>query len=280
MSLGGSVDPSVDASAYRQVRVGVAAVRKHGRHCCGHWRLAAGNVGARRLSARPASSGQTVICTGVDHDGFVAGAGVNNLDVRVRANATVHDNGVVAIELNNRNTVDNKGTIDTQAGSSASWPATATPSPIPTRSKSAQPPPGFSSATTISSAIMATSLSALAGTAMFGGNANTFEFQRRNDQSRRWRHRHRDARQSGGDTVTNNGAITGAASTIGICRSARIRRSSTTARSCWARPIRARASASLINDHTTLTNNNMIQVGVGGEGIEADGATTASSTTA
>jgi uncharacterized protein with beta-barrel porin domain len=60
----------------------------------------------------PASSGQTVICTGVDHDGFVAGAGVNNLDVRVRANATVHDNGVVAIELNNRNTVDNKGTID------------------------------------------------------------------------------------------------------------------------------------------------------------------------
>jgi hypothetical protein len=50
----------------------------------------------------PASSGQTVFCTGVDHDGFVAGAGVNNLDVRVRANATVHDNGVVAIELNNR----------------------------------------------------------------------------------------------------------------------------------------------------------------------------------
>ena len=62
----------------------------------------------------PASSGQTVICAGVDHDGFVAGAGVNNLDVRVRANATVHDNGVVAIGLNNRNTVDNKGTIDTQ----------------------------------------------------------------------------------------------------------------------------------------------------------------------
>ena len=28
----------------------------------------------------------------------------------------------------------------------------------------------------------------------------------------------------------------------------------------------------IINDHTTLTNNNLIQVGVGGEGIEADGA--------
>ena len=44
-----------------------------------------------------------------------------------------------------------------------------------------------------------------------------------------------------------------------------------TARSCWARPIRARAS---YHDQrpTTLTNNNAIQVGVGGEGIEADGA--------
>jgi hypothetical protein len=62
----------------------------------------------------PASSGQTVICTGIDHDGFAAGAGVENLDVRVRPNAIVRDNGVAAIDLNNRNTVTNNGTITTQ----------------------------------------------------------------------------------------------------------------------------------------------------------------------
>src|SRR4051794_29639466 len=47
----------------------------------------------------PASSGQTVTCSGTDADGFQAGAGVTNLTVNVLAGATVRDNGSVAIGL-------------------------------------------------------------------------------------------------------------------------------------------------------------------------------------
>ena len=53
----------------------------------------------------PAASGQTVICTGNDPDGFQAAPGVDTLTVRVRANATVHDNGFAAISVNDDNRV-------------------------------------------------------------------------------------------------------------------------------------------------------------------------------
>jgi hypothetical protein len=59
-------------------------------------------------------SGQTVTCSGVAAGGFTANPGVNNVTVNVLNNATVNDNGIVAIGLNNGNTVNNLGTIDTQ----------------------------------------------------------------------------------------------------------------------------------------------------------------------
>jgi uncharacterized protein with beta-barrel porin domain len=59
----------------------------------------------------PATSGQTVTCSGTDTNGFVAAPGVNNLTVNVQTGATVQDNGVVAIGVNNSNTVTNNGAI-------------------------------------------------------------------------------------------------------------------------------------------------------------------------
>jgi len=188
----------------------------------------------------PASSGQTVICTGVDHDGFVAGAGVNNLDVRVRANATVHDNGVVAIGLNNRNTVDNKGTIDTQGvfGILAGNRNTIINSnEIKVGATAAGIFVGNHNTVSNNGDITV----GAAGVAMFGGTANTFS----NAGTINLGGGATGIEMAGsGGTVINSGMITGVAATIGI----------------------------LINDHTTLTNNNLIKVGAGGEGIEADGA--------
>jgi hypothetical protein len=57
----------------------------------------------------PASSGQTVTCSGVTA-GFDAGA-VNNLTVNVVPGAVVNDNGFAAIRLNDSNAVTNSGTI-------------------------------------------------------------------------------------------------------------------------------------------------------------------------
>jgi outer membrane autotransporter protein len=60
----------------------------------------------------PAASGQTVTCAGNDPDGFTAGAGVNNLTVNVQPGATVQDNGLQAIGVNNGNGVTNNGAIN------------------------------------------------------------------------------------------------------------------------------------------------------------------------
>jgi uncharacterized protein with beta-barrel porin domain len=66
----------------------------------------------------PASSGQTVTCSGNDADGFQAGGGVNNLTINVLPAATVSDGGgVVAIGVNDFNTITNSGTLT--AGSSS-----------------------------------------------------------------------------------------------------------------------------------------------------------------
>jgi len=60
----------------------------------------------------PAASGQTVTCTGNDPDGFAAGAGVDNLTVKIQPGATVADNGLAAIGVNNLSTVTNRGAIN------------------------------------------------------------------------------------------------------------------------------------------------------------------------
>ena len=60
----------------------------------------------------PASSGQTVTCSGNTLTGFQAGGGVNNLAVNVLPGATVSDGGGgVIIGVNDFNTVTNSGTL-------------------------------------------------------------------------------------------------------------------------------------------------------------------------
>ncbi|OKO79873.1 protein with a C-terminal OMP (outer membrane protein) domain containing protein [Bradyrhizobium sp. NAS80.1] len=64
----------------------------------------------------PASSGQTVTCSGTDVDGFQAGAGVDSLNVNVLSTATVNDNGTVSIGVNDSNTVTNSGRLSAGSG--------------------------------------------------------------------------------------------------------------------------------------------------------------------
>nr|WP_236843185.1 autotransporter outer membrane beta-barrel domain-containing protein [Bradyrhizobium icense] len=60
----------------------------------------------------PASSGQTVTCSGNTPGGFQAGGGVDNLTVNVLAGATVSDGGGgIVIGVNDFNTVTNSGTL-------------------------------------------------------------------------------------------------------------------------------------------------------------------------
>lgn len=65
----------------------------------------------------PASSGQTVTCSGNDADGFQAGGGVNALTVNVLPGAVVSDNGTAAISVNDANVVTNSGTLTAGTGS-------------------------------------------------------------------------------------------------------------------------------------------------------------------
>nr|WP_314954749.1 autotransporter domain-containing protein [Bradyrhizobium cosmicum] len=64
----------------------------------------------------PATSGQTVTCTGTDTDGFQAGAGVGSLNVNVLSGAIVNDNGALSIGVNDSNTVTNNGTLSAGSG--------------------------------------------------------------------------------------------------------------------------------------------------------------------
>jgi len=64
----------------------------------------------------PATSGQTVTCSGTDIDGFQAGAGVDALNVNVLSGATVNDNGALSIGVNDSNTVTNNGTVSAGSG--------------------------------------------------------------------------------------------------------------------------------------------------------------------
>lgn len=64
----------------------------------------------------PATSGQTVTCTGTDTDGFQAGAGVDSLNLNVLPGAIVNDNGAVSIGVNDSNSVTNNGTVSAGSG--------------------------------------------------------------------------------------------------------------------------------------------------------------------
>ena len=219
----------------------------------------------------PASSGQTVICTGVDHDGFVAGAGVENLDVRVRPNAIVRDNGVAAIDLNNRNTVTNNGTITTQGifGILAGNRNTITNNnEILAGATATAIDVGNNNTITNNGDITV----GVAGTAFFGVNANTFTNKNGGTINLAAGGTGIELFGTGGDTVTNNGAITGGVSTVGIesfgSHSTIINNGTITLGKANPSP----SVGIFVNDHTTVINNNAILIGLGGEGIQADGA--------
>ncbi|WP_426534995.1 autotransporter outer membrane beta-barrel domain-containing protein [Bradyrhizobium sp. McL0615] len=59
----------------------------------------------------PASSGETVTCSGNTPAGFQAGGGVDNLTVNVLSGATVSNGGGVIIGVNDFNAVTNSGTL-------------------------------------------------------------------------------------------------------------------------------------------------------------------------
>ena len=66
----------------------------------------------RRALPDPASSGQTVTCSGNTPAGFQAGGGVDSLTLNVLPGATVSDGGGgVIIGVNDFNTVTNSGTL-------------------------------------------------------------------------------------------------------------------------------------------------------------------------
>ncbi|PDT88628.1 autotransporter domain-containing protein [Bradyrhizobium sp. Y36] len=100
--------------------------RRHGRRCGAA--LAAGvaalllglvlNVSPAHAACTPdpATSGQTVTCTGTDTDGFQAGGGVDSLNVNVLSGATVNDNGAVSIGVNDTSSVTNNGTVSAGSG--------------------------------------------------------------------------------------------------------------------------------------------------------------------
>jgi len=84
------------------------------------WLFAVGMLSTTTAKAQclpdPASSGQTVICSGVDANGFAAGAGVNNLAVRIQPGALVNDDGSASITVNDSSSVTNAGALAPAAG--------------------------------------------------------------------------------------------------------------------------------------------------------------------
>ena len=219
----------------------------------------------------PAASGQTVICTGNDPNGFQAAPGVDTLTVRVRPNATVHDNGFAAIAVNDDNRVVNRGTIvnhalagilagdnntivnrgEIKAGVIGVGIFVGDNNVVRNRGDITVGQDG----TGILSVTANTVTNTATGTINLAAGAFGIELL-----------------GFGNDFVVNNGTITGAASTAGIVS---LGDSSTIINNGMITLGKANVSASVgiaINSNTLLTNNGTIQVGVGGEGIEADGS--------
>jgi uncharacterized protein with beta-barrel porin domain len=219
----------------------------------------------------PAVSGQTVICQGNDPNGFAANPGVDALIVRVGPNATVHDNGVAAISVNDDNVVRNRGTID----------AHATTIGILAGDNNLIINTGEIKTGAIGTGIFVGDNNIVrnrgditvggGGTAIFGVNANTITNSSTGTINLGAGGIGIEAFGSGFDFIVNNGTITGAASTTGI---ASFGFGSTIINNGTITLGKANPSPSvgvLINAATNFTNNRTIQVGNGGEGLQASG---------
>ncbi len=219
----------------------------------------------------PAVSGQTVICQGNDPNGFTANPGVDALTVRVGPNATVHDNGVAAISVNDDNVVRNRGTID----------AHATTFGILAGDNNLIINTGEIKTGVLGTGIFVGDNNIVrnrgditvggGGTAIFGVNANTITNSSTGTINLGAGGIGIEAFGSGFDFIVNNGTITGAASTTGI---ASFGFGSTIINNGTITLGKANPSPSVgvfMNGGSNFTNNNLIQVGNGGEGVQASG---------
>jgi uncharacterized protein with beta-barrel porin domain len=221
----------------------------------------------------PAVSGQTVVCSGNAPNGFQADPGVDNLIVRTGPNATVHDNGSVAISVNDFSRVNNQGTISNHPGNfgvTGIFAGNNNTILNPGEIKLGLGGTGISvgdNNTIRSSGDITVGQS---GTAIVGGNANTVTITSTGTLN---------LGASGigiemfgdGGMVTNNGSITGAASTTGIesfgfgatvINNGTITLGKTTG---------SQTFGVLLNSASTFTNNNTITVGTSANGVVAEG---------
>jgi hypothetical protein len=141
----------------------------------------------------PAVSGQTVVCSGNAPNGFQADPGVEPLIVRVGPNATVHDNGSVAISVNDDSRVNNRGTISNHVGNFGVTGVSAGDNNVILNSGEIKLGL-FGTGIFVGDNNIVRSSGDITvgqdGTAIFGINAN----QHRNCQSRCRQHRHRSVR--------------------------------------------------------------------------------------
>jgi uncharacterized protein with beta-barrel porin domain len=219
----------------------------------------------------PAVSGQTVICQGNDPNGFAANPGVDALAVRVRPNATVHDNGLAAISVNDDNVVRNRGTIDAHAGTigilAGDNNLIVNTGEIKTGALGAGIFVGDNNIVRNRGDITV----GAGGTAILAGNFNTVTNSATGTINLGAGGIGIDLNSIGNNFVVNNGTITGAASTIGISSfgfgSTMINNGTITLGKANPSP----SIGVLINAGSNFTNNNTIQVGNGGAGIETIG---------
>jgi uncharacterized protein with beta-barrel porin domain len=223
----------------------------------------------------PAVSGQTVVCSGNAPNGFQADPGVEPLIVRVGPNATVHDNGSVAISVNDDSRVNNRGTISNHAGNFGVTGISAGDNNVILNS-------GEIKLGLFGTGIFVGNNNTIRssgditigqdGTAIFGINANTVTITSTGTVNLGTGSTGIELFGTGGDTVTNNGTITGAATTIGI---ESFGFNSTITNNGTITLGKATGSPSvgvLLNGNTTFTNNNTITVGTAGDGVIAEGS--------
>jgi uncharacterized protein with beta-barrel porin domain len=223
----------------------------------------------------PAVSGQTVVCSGNAPNGFQADPGVEPLIVRVGPNATVHDNGSVAISVNDDSRVNNRGTISNHAGNFGVTGISAGNNNVILNS-------GEIKLGLFGTGIFVGNNNTIRssgditigqdGTAIFGINANTVTITSTGTVNLGTGSTGIELFGTGGDTVTNNGTITGAATTIGI---ESFGFNSTITNNGTITLGKATGSPSvgvLLNGNTTFTNNNTITVGTAGDGVIAEGS--------
>jgi uncharacterized protein with beta-barrel porin domain len=217
----------------------------------------------------PAVSGQTVICQGNDPNGFAANPGVDALTVRVGPNATVHDNGSSAISVNDDNVVRNRGTID----------AHATTIGILAGDNNLIINTGEIKTGALGDGIFVGDNNIVrnrgditvggGGIAILGNSANTITVSSTGTINLGPGGVGIELAGGGNNFVVNNGTINGAASTVGIWS---LGFGSTIINNGTITLGKANPSPSvgvIMNIFSNFTNNNTIQVGSGGEGIQA-----------